>query len=68
MKPPYVEQALIDYLNLIYPDRCPSLKLSDREVWWASGERNVVRHIISLMEAQNEQAAQQKVFSSNNAS
>lgn len=44
------DESLVDYLDKIYPDRCPELNLSDREIWYRSGQRSVVCYLRSLLE------------------
>lgn len=45
MSVPYFSQEQVDYLNKLYPERCPDPKHTDREIWIAVGQRLVVRHI-----------------------
>ena len=39
---PYTVDELIKVLDKIYPDRSPSLKDNEREVWFKAGQRSVV--------------------------
>jgi hypothetical protein len=39
---PAVSAELVERLESLYPDRCPSLDASDREVWAAKGRAQVV--------------------------
>jgi hypothetical protein len=42
-------QALIQWLNDLYPERCPNPDHSEREIWMKAGERRVVRHLINKL-------------------
>ena len=39
---PAIPQELIDWLDEMFPDKCPSLSDSDRQVWFKAGSRYVV--------------------------
>lgn len=49
---PQVTEELLKYLEVTFPDRCPSLGDSDRDIWVAVGGRKVVEHLKGLYEAQ----------------
>jgi len=51
-KTPGVPKELLDYLIAVYPDRCPSPEMSDREVWMAAGRASVVRKLRQIHETQ----------------
>ena len=34
--------ALIEWLDTLYPDRCPDPKHTEREIWMKAGERRLV--------------------------
>jgi hypothetical protein len=55
---PYVPQDLLDRLNEIFPDRCPKLSATERDVWAASGARMV----IDRLQAEYNRQAKQGVF------
>jgi len=54
MKIPTFTQEQIEYLNTLWPEKCPEKSHSEREIWMYVGHRYVVRHINSLFEAQLE--------------
>lgn len=54
MKAPLITQELIEYLDFICPDAAPSLKDSDREVWFKAGKVNLVQHLRSVHEEQHQ--------------
>lgn len=49
MKLPVYSVDLIKELDAMYPDQCPDLSLSDREIWARAGQRSVVRFLLSLI-------------------
>jgi len=42
--------ALILWLDTLYPDKCPNPKDSEREVWMKAGERRVVNTLIAKIQ------------------
>lgn len=44
-KLPYVEKALLEYLERLYPDVAPEPTQSEREIWMNRGAVGVVRHL-----------------------
>jgi len=49
---PHVSEALITHLESLYPEQCPSLRMSDREIWVMVGQRNIVRALRARYEEQ----------------
>lgn len=45
---PAVSAELVEALERLYPDRCPSPDASDREIWRAVGRAEVVRFLREL--------------------
>ena len=56
MKIPSFTKEQVEYLNKLWPEKCPEKSQSDREIWTYVGSRHVVRHINSLYETQMERA------------
>jgi len=52
MSLPYVDKELIEWLEKIYPDRTPSIEMTDREIWVQRGNVNVVLKLRDLYEEQ----------------
>lgn len=45
---PPISDALLDFLEAAYPERCADPKDTDREIWMKAGERRLVarlRHV-----------------------
>jgi hypothetical protein len=50
---PPIDEVLIRKLEEIYPDRCPSIEASDREIWRYGGQVELVRMLRSVYNEQN---------------
>lgn len=51
---PVVDEALLDYLERMFPDRCPNLEDDENTVWFKAGAASVARHLRAVHEQQNE--------------
>lgn len=51
---PLITDDLIQALDDLYPQRHPDLSLSDREIWYRSGQRSVVDYLIEQQKRQRE--------------
>ena len=54
VKKPIISKEVIEYCDTIFPDRCPDIKLSEKEVWFKAGQRSVVNHLIKQKQIQEE--------------
>jgi hypothetical protein len=54
VKIPIIKEELIKYLNSLFPDKCPDLKDSEKEIYYKSGQRSVVNHLINQYNIQQE--------------
>jgi hypothetical protein len=54
MKVPIIKEELIKYLNSLFPDKCADLKDTDKEIYYKSGQRSVVNHLINQYNIQQE--------------
>lgn len=52
-KLPVIDKNLLDYLESIYPDTLPNITIPERELWVNVGSVQVVRHLKSIYEEQN---------------
>ena len=51
---PGLSRELVDALDALYPERCPDIMDSEREIWMYAGERRLVRKLrIILMQQEN---------------
>ena len=50
---PQIDEELIRKLEEIYPDKCPSIETSDREIWRYGGQVELVRMLRSVYNEQN---------------
>ena len=53
-KLPVIDQALLDYLERMFPDRCPDINNDMSVVWFKAGAASVARHLRAVYEQQNE--------------
>lgn len=51
---PEIPKELIEYLETICPDASPDLNTGEREIWWRAGKVDLVRHLRSVHEEQQE--------------
>lgn len=55
-KQPAIDAALLEWLDVHFPDKCPRISDTDREIWGAVGARKVIDHLKSLHQSQLEKA------------
>ena len=54
MEPPLISQELIDYLDHQFPNQCPRITFTDRQIWFGAGSASVVKHLMRVKEDQEE--------------
>ncbi len=54
IKTPLISEELINYLEQLFPDKCADLKDTKKEVFYKSGQRSVVNHLIEQFKIQGE--------------
>ena len=54
LEAPDVSVDLIDYLDALFPEQSADLKWSDRDVWYRSGQRSVIKFLIQKLKEQEE--------------
>ena len=54
IKTPLISEELINYLEQLFPDKCADLKDTEKEVFYKSGQRSVVKHLIEKLKLQKE--------------
>jgi hypothetical protein len=54
LKTPIIKEELIKYLNNLFPDKCADLKDTEKEIFYKSGQRSVVNHLINQFNIQQE--------------
>jgi len=52
---PALSQELINKLDKLFPDKCPLLTDTDREVWYKVGQRSVINYLQQTYDDQLEQ-------------
>ena len=53
-KLPVIDEHLLDYIERMFPDRCPNIDNDTKEVWFKAGSASVARHLRAVYEQQNE--------------
>ena len=52
---PPIDEALVNKLDELYPEKCPDITASDREIWMYAGARSMVRMLRAVyLEQQQE--------------
>lgn len=46
---PYTVEGLVELLEQTYPNKCPALTDTDREIWYKSGQASVVNWLKELL-------------------
>mgnify|MGYP003136033521 CR=1 FL=1 len=49
-----ITKELLRYLGDVYPDRVPTVAMSEREIWIEVGKISVVRHLEDVYKMQSE--------------
>ena len=57
---PSVSKELIEEINKLFPEMSADLKWSEKEVWFRSGQRSIVRFLNSHYIKQNETIMEKK--------
>ena len=51
---PTLSEELIDYLDTLFPEKCADLQQTEKEIFYQSGQRSVVKHLIEKLKLQKE--------------
>jgi len=51
---PHVTDDLVEYLENVCPDQSPSLTTPERQIWFNAGKADLVRHLRSIWEEQQQ--------------
>ena len=52
---PILSEELIDYLDTLFPEKCADLQENEKEIFYKSGQRSVVTHLIEKQKQQQEE-------------
>jgi hypothetical protein len=61
-KTPYVPEALVDWLDARFPDRCPDPSDSDRAIWMKAGALSVVDAMRAVVRQQADEGADGEIY------
>ena len=51
---PYIPDDLLSELDKRFPNCCPSLTATDREIWFSAGARSVIDYLLDQRRRQKE--------------
>ena len=51
---PIIKEDLLNYLDIIFPEKSADLKDTEKEVFFKGGQRSVVNHLIKQKQIQEE--------------
>ena len=49
-RPSHIDPGLIQWLDYHFPERCPDVEWSDRDIWMKVGQRSVIRWLLNHKE------------------
>ncbi len=52
---PTITDELVNYLDSLFPEKCADLEESEKEIFYKSGQRSVVKHLIEKQKQQQEE-------------
>ena len=52
IKAPRISKELIEYLDRLFPNQCADLNDDEKEIFYKSGQRSVVNHLIEQSKIQ----------------
>ena len=54
IKVPIISKELVEYLDILFPEKCADLKDNEKQTFYKSGQRSVVNHLINQKKIQEE--------------
>ena len=54
IKTPRINKELVEYLDRLFPNQCAELDQEEKEIFYKSGQRSVVNHLIEKHKIQRE--------------
>ena len=52
---PTITDELVNYLDSLFPNKCADLQENEKEIFYKSGQRSVVTHLIEKQKQQQEE-------------
>jgi hypothetical protein len=52
---PIITDELVNYLDNAFPDKCADLQENEKQIFYKSGQRSVVTHLIEKQKQQQEE-------------
>lgn len=57
----HLSEELLKVLDEMYPERCPQIQHSEREIWLRAGQRSVVNTLRSVLQEASENVLQYNI-------
>jgi len=54
IKVPIITKELVEYLDILFPEKCADLTDNEKQTFYKSGQRSVVNHLIEKYKIQEE--------------
>jgi len=54
IKKPIISNDIIEYLDELFPDKCPNVDETEKQIMFKAGQRSVVNHLIKEKTEQEE--------------
>ena len=54
IKVPIISKELVEYLDILFPEKCADLNDNEKQTFYKSGQRSVVNHLIEKYKIQEE--------------
>ena len=51
---PTITDELVNYLDSLFPEKCADLQENEKQIFYKSGQRSVVKHLIEKYKLQQE--------------
>lgn len=60
-KAPYIDPALVVWLERVFPNKCPKVADTEREIWMAVGTQNIIANLRATSAAQQEDSTAERI-------
>jgi hypothetical protein len=61
-KAPYIDPALVTWLERVFPNKCPKVTDTEREIWMAVGTQGVIANLRAVSAAQQEDSTTERLL------
>ena len=60
-KAPYIEPALIAWLERVFPNKVPKVTYTEREIWMGVGVQNIIANLRATSAGQQEDSIAERI-------